>query len=380
MIERASNKSLYNKINKSMQQLKNIKTPEERFALSNYIVNLYSAIEAIEDNQVSINKKSIFGSEKNYKKHIRKIDFHNIKLIDNYILYKDFHKKLLGNIIKKIDNNIDQEEILIFNNLSENDFYDIFYQFMKSINLELLFDEFIKNKNIYVTNKNDDTTLGFALYNPLNKNSDIFINDFDYSLDSMLVLAHEFGHIYDFNTFNEEIEKYNKYFYESFYSETYSKLFEKLLLDFLYKQNILHEQTKNLCLYAQANAYEIILCTYILSLLDNEVFKNNSYTYLSKKSIINAVKKYFNNNESILDCVNYWTTFDLLDDYSYAYGEIISLFLKEEINKNGLDNELINNFNNIRSSVFTPDFIVNNNIDSEKYLKIYRKDIEKAKN
>ena len=49
----------------------------------------------------------------------------------------------------------------------------------------------------------------------------------------MLTLAHEFGHVYDLNSFSGDAQDYNRYVYMSFYHEIVSKLFEKLFIEYL---------------------------------------------------------------------------------------------------------------------------------------------------
>ena len=127
-------KKLFNEVTRSYNQLKSAKNSEEKMALANYIGNLYVDIASVQEDDVYISKKTIFGSRKNYQKFMKKIDIYEIKMLENYVLQKDFHRDYLKKVLNGMKSNIkciDRDEICKTSILSIDEYYSIFYDFMK---------------------------------------------------------------------------------------------------------------------------------------------------------------------------------------------------------------------------------------------------------
>ena len=238
-------KRLYQKLDQAHQMLYNLKTPEERLALENYISILYQAIICLGDGDVVVDKRKCFGNEKKHQQFIRRMNAYTDRLIVNFLNNKEFHRNYLRDIIPDEEEEI-EKRILPFRDteeeksFSKEDFLDIMHGFMKSIKQDYLFQDMLKNGKIYssIVGGSKDSDLGFTTYNPLNNDLDVFVRGLDYNLSSMMTLAHEMGHVIDLKGFNGDITEYNKYFYLSFCGEVISRTMERLLIRYLIKNNL----------------------------------------------------------------------------------------------------------------------------------------------
>ena len=376
-------KKLFNEVTRSYNQLKSAKNSEEKMALANYIGNLYVDIASVQEDDVYISKKTIFGSRKNYQKFMKKIDIYEIKMLENYVLQKDFHRDYLKKVLNGMKSKIkciDRDEICKTSILSIDEYYSIFYDFMKSIGQDEMFDKFYKEGRIYACDTDENMgILGQTEVNPISKEINIFVGDPKYDINSMYVLAHEFGHAYDFSRFDEPIELFNRFFYQSFYSEVFSKLFERLFLQYLIKNNILIDEAKDKLLEMEETNCDYMLGAYILSLLDDGYLLSNSYQFLSKEKLYELVGNNFSIEDNIKKFIHNCTYFDITEDYRYAYGDIMSMFLKIQIDNYGFDNDLIDEIFKIRSSMFDSEIFEKLNFGPNRYKKLHRQEINLLK-
>ena len=372
-------KELYQRMQAAKLLLKHCHDKNEKIALCNYIANIYEAIKSISDKKLCIKKRDVFGSNKYYKKFNRHLIQLENEMLDSFMENKNFHLKYMSDLsigveksfLTDIDYNVGH-----YTELSMDDFSDIFYQFMKSINLDDFLEEYLKNSNIYSYGISSNT-MGSTLYNPVNGNVDIMIGDFIPDVHALFTLAHEMGHAYDISLFDEDIKKYNRYFYQSFNGEVYSKLFERLFLDFMINNNILKEEAQDKLLDLEDDNHNYLLTCYILSLLDNKYIYDASYMDLSNEDIKKEVGQYFNND--IVDFLDEICYLDLQEDFTYGYGDIISMFLKDSIEQDGFGNELVNQFLEKRSNLFNDEFFNTNGLSPECYLDLYQKELKLLK-
>ena len=248
---------------------------------------------------------------------------------------------------------------------------------MNQIGLSKLFDKFVKNARIYTTDGSiDKNTLAYTLFNAISKDSDMFVDGLGHNIFSMYNLAHEFGHIYDLNNFNENSEKYNRYFYQSFNGETISKTFERLFIDYLIDKKILIKDTAFYLYNMLYMNYDYALCAYIIPLLPDQKIINNSYTKLTPTKILKLVEHHFSRNDRVEDFVNNFSKLDIKETYTYAYGDIYSLFLKERIKEDNYSLDCLKEFFEFRSKAFEPEMLDKMNINPKEYVKLYKKDTE----
>ena len=350
---------------------------DQKLALANYIGNLYRALICLGCGDLEFDKNISFGGKKNYSKIVKSVNYYSDKLINNYVKDKMFHRMYFYELLPEIEEeivkmkHIDNRGELFF---SRKDFFDIVFQFMRSINQEELFDKLCKNGNIYSTIIGQDVgNVGFTLYNPLSGQKDLFIKDLKYNLFDMNTLVHEVGHCYDLSKFDGDVSKYNKYFYLSFYGEVISRLFERLFLDFLRKRNIAYNGVINKQVEFNLLNHEFLLQAYILSLFNDNFILEDKYLDCDSNEIVEMVKSRFIDEDFIKIFIEGIISFDLSEIYNYAYGDIVSLFLFDDVNKNGLDSEMMNHFLKKRSELFNEDYLRECGFGPENYVKLYKK-------
>lgn len=371
-------KGLYRNIQIAKERLKKTTDPDEKMCLRVYIDTIYSAIQNVQERDLCKSNRDIFGSYKNFKKIIYKQNQYESEMIDNYIDNKEFISDYMGKIARGVDKlkPNDSENYTSYELLSIDDFWDIFYQFMKSIYLDEFFDEYINNSHIYNC-CSDDNVPGWMMVDPINNNYDIFLGFLIPNIYSLLVLAHEFGHVYDFNEHKVDAKTFNKSMLQSFNGEVFSCLFERLFLDFLNNNNILEDDFERIKINTMKVNYNYLVSSYILSLLKDSYLENLDFTYMSNEEIYYIVK-----NKLKIDfdsIIEYMLPFDLAENNAYAFGDVFSMFLFDRIKKEGFNNELVSKFINERYRMFNKDFIIDNGLSSDNYLELYKKELKLIK-
>lgn len=352
-------------------------SPSEKLSLANYLGNLYAAIICL-GYDVNFDIKECFGGTKNYNKFIRKIDYYSCKMVDNFVFNKEFHKDNLFNIITETEEekcmlkDIDDIDV----NFSRSDFFELFNQFMKSIGKDKLFDYMYKNHHIYSTKVGyDKGNAGFTVFNPIDSIPDVFISNFKYDLRSMNTLAHELGHCDDLLSFDGDIESFNKYFYMSFYNECISKLYELLLNNFLSSSCIDKDIVDSKRIDFHLTNFEFLLEAYILSLLSSSYILEGKYLDQNTNEIVEMIGKNFTDEDYIKFFIDNMINFDIAEIYNYAYGGIVSLFLYDDVLKNGFDSKLMNSFMKERINLFNPDVYNDLGFSSDRYVRLYKKEV-----
>lgn len=379
-----STRQLYDQLNDAEKSIrsKNINS-DERLALANYIGNLYRAIICMGDSDIVFEKNKSLGGEKNYKKMVNSMNYYTDKLIKNFLDNKTFHKNYFCEVLPDIEEEIANMSIIDTKDdfcFTRKDFFDILYQFMKSINQEELFDSLYKSNSIYSTIHGQDVgNIGFTLFNPINGKKDIFIKNIEYSFFDMNTIVHEIGHCYDLNKFKGDVSKYNKYFYTSLYGEVISRLFERLLLKYLKDNNIALESVRKKEFDFIFLNHEILLQAFILSILNKDFIKKDKYLDCDSSEIVEMVRNYFIDEDFIKKFIEGIISFDLSEIYNYAYGDIISLFLFDEVKKYGLNNEMIDYFFTKRHELFNEDYLRECGYGPANYVKLYRKNYKHLK-
>lgn len=378
-----SPKKLCEKLEVAKRQLKNAKTREEQMAISNYIYLLNDSIKLVSPNIETVINKQDYFDDKSNGVYDKKYFTHEGKMIRNYLEHKEFHSKFFEILSKKTNHaihKIEEDEYSGITLLTEEEYYNIFFEFMNKLGLAKYFDKYVRGKRIYATpNCLEDNTLGYTLFNPITKDSDIFIGDLEYDIFSMFTLSHEFGHVYDLNHFDKNIDSYNEYFYRSFNGEAISKTFERLFIDFLIENNILINEAKDQLFDVVNGNYEYLLASYVISLIPDILLIDDAYLKLSPTKIYKLVERYFSNKNHIRKFINKCGNLELKEIYTYAYGDVYSMFLKDRIKEDNYSLDSLNEFFEIRSELFNPKMLDKLNINTNSYVKLYKKDIELLK-
>lgn len=387
MVRFGSEKDIRREIKETLKLVKKEKDNTARLIFYNYIGNLYSALSVIKDKKMYPNERKIFGDLDSYRRFLKRTDFLLDKFTDNFLENQEFHQNyfndLLFNVestfIKDIDGAAYSKQSDYF---GEKDFLTVFHDFCHNLNLDGLFFEIFDNRRIFkmTRGKVTDDYLGLNLHNIVTGESRILIDSFDYDLDSMFTLVHEFGHYYDQLEFvgRAKIDEYVSYFFKSLYGEVVPRLFERLYLTFLIDKNIMKEKAIDKLIDMEIRNHDFLLSSYILSLLEAKYLSKDKYMNLSASNISQMVGKNFMNFEIIEDYLGN-TKLDLTADVTYTYGDIVSLFLKEEVLADGLGTTLMKKFNEIRCLEFNAEFFEKEKLSPERYTELYEKEVQLIK-
>lgn len=377
--------NLNNKIKIAYKLLENRKNIDEKILLSNYINSLTNFTNNLTKD--SNKKEELYKCSSLYtEKMLEKMFYYDYEMIQNFIENKEFHQHFLDQILTIIEeeqSKLPQENIKQDTKLSKKEFYYILRNFMKSINKEELLDKIINNNRIHKININNKDTYktdsGYIIYNHLNKEYDIFIKDFSYTIHSMLTLVHEIGHAYDYETLECDCATYNKYYFQSYYGEVYSKMFERLLISYMLKHNIEKEKAISLLVEFENNSFASISFSYILSCLENNLLCNSNYDKNKKKKIANKISEQFTNKNVVNQFIKNYHFMMIPENYNYAYGNIISLFLKNVYEEEGLSSNLLKKFSQKRVDIFNKEELDSWDITPNQYSKLYQKEIYSIK-
>ena len=373
---------LYYDLEKAQCLFSNLKHSGKKLAMGYYIINLFSSLSCMGEN-IDFDIEKSFGSLNNYNEIIQTFNRYYDSLLNNYVSNKKIHKQYLENIVINISKIIDDYTCLVypsFENIKEDEFWEIFFSFCKSLDLESMFDSFYKTNCIYSTiNQQKDRDLGFVLFNPFFKNNKIFIYDFKYDFFSMNILAHEFGHAYDFFRFNGNINDYNKYIFSSFYIETIPLLFERLLYYYCIDNNIMINSVKMNMINFELTNYYILLNAYLISLYDKKNILQEDYLICNYKKILKKINYSIYQKVDIQEILKKMDSFSFSEIYGCAYGDIISMFLCDKVRKNSLNNDSIHSFFTKRNEICICDFLKENNFSSKEYINLYKDELKLIK-
>ena len=373
---------LYDKLQLAHQQLNQAQTPDEKIALANYIGNLYCSLICMGED-VKIDKKKCFGGDHHYHKFVKRLDVYNKEMLHHFVLCKDFHQSFMGEVLPSVEESLQQICPMKFpkeEEFSYRDFMEYFYFFLESYGLEEYFETFLKDRHVHsVFVGQEKENLGFTLYNPISSDVDFFIRDFQPNLSSMITLAHEFGHGIDLKNFHGNVEEYNRYFYQSFFGEVFSRLMDRLFFRFCLKNGIQEGAVRDKMVDFEILNHEFLLQSYVLSLLDDSFLLNEGYLTCDRKVIVEKVKRHFMNENVIADFLNPMSKLDLQESFNYAYGDILSMFLAEEVERNGFFREMMEYFMQWRSEIFQEDFLRECGFGPKNYQKLYQKEMNLIK-
>lgn len=387
MVRFGKAKDINNEIKETLKIIKRTKDNMTRIMLYNYIGNLYSALSVIRGRRLYPNKRRIFGTLDNYYRFMKKTDYLMDRFVDNFVANQKFHQDYFNDVLADIEsifiNDIDGTDYSKESDyFGEKDFLTVFHDFCQSLKLEEIFFEVLQEGRLFKMKKGKgmDNYSGLSLHNAFTGESRILIDSFNYDLDSLLILVHEVGHYYDQMEFvgGEKVDDYISYTFKSLYGEVVSRLFERLFLTYLIEQDIMKEKAIDKFIDIEIVNHDFLLSSYILSLLDSNYLEQDKYSNLSAAAISKMVKKNFINQDVIEGYLKN-TELDLMSDVTYAYGDILSMFLKEEVLVEGLDSTLMRSFNEIRCYEFSADFFIKEKLSPDKYAEIYEREVQLIK-
>lgn len=288
-------KDLLRKLDDACKKVRTLDNEEDKFEYYNYIGNLYAMIDSIR-----IDYDRVFGNQEEYDSFMVRSKKMNREMEDNFLRYKKFHNNYLGKILDITNEGLSKLEVGKVDydktKFSRDDFYSIFYEFLKTLGLEKEFDRFVKERKIFSKKVSSDNDYGGCiLIDPISCDMSVFAGDFQYDLESMFTCSHEFGHVFDLKHLKGEnsASLLTNYFYKSLYNESISRMFEKLLADFLLKQNIMKDEVLEQQAASVLNNFDYVLASYIFTLFEDDQIRDQAYAEMSVDEALNVIGERF---------------------------------------------------------------------------------------
>jgi len=351
---------------------------DEKIALFNYIAIIYPRIAEVRGGRYNLSPTRVFPTKKEYLDFMKKQKPYLDSVSKKFIQDKEFHKKYITEVFFGVSNilaNVAEMDYSLEDKFSGKEFFDVFYLFMQSIGLDKLFLDIVNNGQIYgIKRCLEEGSNGYTVFNPFNGDSDVFINYYDFNISSMFTLAHEIGHVYDFNNLSIDMASYNKYQYQSFYKEVISKLFERLFIDFMLKNGIKTEATTDILFDMESINYQYLYTGYIFSLLDNRFIRDEYYKTMTNDDLAFLVKDGFKGYKSVKSFLDDSLPIDLGEDMTYLYGDIVSMFLFKNIQADNYSLDSLKLFFEKCRGLFDIDSFLSVAGTSSEYLDLYKKE------
>ncbi len=377
-----SNKDVRELIERAYQELSGCDDVTKRYALVDYLYQLHELERALGVEDSYLDQVAVLGSRKNARKYNLYIDSLFTRLDEEFIKFKEKHHKHFDEIWAINDEGLedvcDVSFVDAYEEITKEEFFEYLYEFLSSYKLEGLFDKIVREKRFFDRPFNkDEMYAGSVLYDPVLNKSNVVLCGTQYNIPYLLTVGHEFGHVFDLDLLHSsDYARYLKYSYSSVYGEVLSITFEKLFYDFLFRKKYHIDDVKEIYSEFSFENKNYVLDTYLLSLLSDDSIRN--LDFLSRKKILKEVKSSFER----IDEIRLHLDGRKLDTWKtplYAYGDFMSSILKDSIQQDGFDNELMRKFLAIRTHVFNPDEVENIGFNIDDYEKVYRKDVSRLK-
>ena len=299
--------------------------------------------------------------------------------------YLDFSESFLNGVaeIDYIDLDYNLQRKIKF---SQEDEYSIFLDFLMQYysNYIELFSHLIKTKRIFYSQSLDEEdksdlydTSGISIFNSYNKDYYIFIKENLSSTSELSALAHEFGHIVDYENLLETNSKkdYSYYTFRSPFIETISSMFELDFCDFCLHN---HFETK----YINKILQDFYLNTIyhfnelnLLCRLENSILKSDKYRNVSKEKLYSIAK---NSCELAVDYDDFCDPCELNHNYNieYGYGRFLAIFFSYlRKNDSSRFSDSFKKFLILRNNYFPTDLCEQLGTTKEEMTKIFKDEI-----
>ena len=377
-----SNKDVRKLIERAYQELGSCDDITKRYALVDYLYQLHELERALGVDGSYLDEVAVLGSKKNARKYNLYIDSLFTRLDEEFIKFKEKHHEHFDAMLSINDEGLkdvcDVSFVDAYEEITKEEFFEYLYEFLSSYKLEGLFDRIVSDKRFFDRPFNEDEMYaGSVLYDPVLNKSNVVLCGRQYNMPYLLTIGHEFGHVFDLDLlYSDDYSRYLKYSYSSVYGEVLSITFEKLFYDFLFKKKYHIDDVKEIYSEFSFENKNYVLDTYLLSLLSDGLIRN--LDFLSRKKILREVKSSFER----IDEIKLHLEGRKLDTWKtplYAYGDFMSSILKDSIQQDGFDNELMRKFLSIRDHVFNPDEVESIGFNIDEYGKVYKKDVSRLK-
>lgn len=318
--------------------------------------------------ELLINKANYYFGKTNQFFLEEKATLQDIYLNNLYYLIDFFESFVNSTYYKKFSKKTSKKK-------SFKELYDILINFLKEENKEMLLilEEFIsENKFFRLTDNTFFDSNAFSIFNPLEKDSLIFIRKNLTSIRYLEAYVHELAHIYDTRNLLENNNEFavSQYNSNSIFNETISTYYSFLLYNYLiknsfYKDEAIFEYINTLLSYSiQLDSASLI------SALEVDDFLRLTNYIPTKEEIIKTLKK--NSKEFLLSDINneyLKEEVNINEAINYTYGYLLSKILLQ--NKNSK-----NEFLKIRNNNLKVAELKKNGFDLESSPKILTKHLE----
>ncbi len=378
-----STKPIYQEIKRCINLQKRTKGLENKLALANYIEGLYGMLQALGVENVHYRLYDLYGGESSYYKIVNLLNDYRDLFFHNYLENREFHQQYFAEILPDIQDLLSTYESMddIQDSIvSEKDFQEIVFSFLSQYGLDHLLIKYDKENRIFSSKdgqmKRQD---GFTAYNCLTGKSFLCLKQFQHDFFSMSTLIHELGHGYDFQMLPNSAVTYNGYFYSSLYAEVFSITLERLFYRYCLKNHIQEDVAKARLLDFEDGHYEYLTWAYIISLLDDEFLEKDRNLNSEPKVIASRVKEYFTDEKELESLIESCPNFNVHDVNLYAYGDILSMFLADDMEQNGFHSELMDYFMQNRMKLFHEEFLRECGFGPVNYMQLYEKEFQLMK-
>ena len=362
-----NSKELITRYKNYSKQLKNIKDEHERNNLLGYCASLRAMINYMKI--IPIHESfSVIKNANSYNNYATDC---SLEILNDFLEKKEYHKDLLNEILPNMQDEIDVlpvEYNYEYSKMDKKEFMNILNSFAKQFQIDNLLNKMIVNKQIYQKKSTKKSQFrAFTLYDSLAEEAEIMLDKFNYDLNDQRVIFHELGHVLDFSKINPT--KINDYILKSLYLEVLSNTIERLFLRYSSKHNQNKEENKKIYSNFLSRNYEYIAESLIISFFDNEFIKHSNEITLSPRQIMDLINLDDIYDEKIVEqFIKSIGNLDLRESLIYSYGDIISLTLADEIEKNGLNCEMNEDLNKIKLNKFDLSFMKKYDITPKTYI------------
>ena len=373
---------IYQEIEQSTKLQSRAKSLETKLALANYITDMYEVLYCMGD-EPRFPKYAAFGSREHKEKIDSLLQSYRRLQLDNFLEHKDFHHHMFGEIVTDV-----QELIVpLFGGeepreraFSDVEFYNILYSFLGEYGLDSQFRSLDKNGKMLSFYQSQKSMDGLTSFNPATGETFLFVakeNSFDYT--TMVTLIHEFGHGYDLGEMGTNPLAFNQYYYLSPYSEVFPRTLERLFLRYCAQNGIRGGSSREKFLDFASFNFDYLLWGYVLCKLEDNFFRKHKDLNFQIDKIVRKVGSSFNDAEALSESLHSCPDFNIRDIVRYTYGDIVSIFLADDIEKFGMKSDLLEYFMRGRIGVFQERFLEEMGIDPTSYMEHYEKEYQYIK-
>ena len=371
---------IYDEIQKTLLLQSKTKNLEAKLSLANYIHDLYEALDSMGEENLRFPKYAPYGGRQHFDKINGLFRCYEKLVIDSFLENKDFHHQYFKEVEQDVGKKLeplwpipDYED----DTLSDVSFYRILYSFLEEYDLDSLFRKLDKDgKTLAFSVSPFEGKSGFTSYNPMTSNTFLFVKDAQFGLSTMHTLVHEFGHSYDLGRIGVNPLAYNQYFYLSLYSEVLPRMFERLFLRYCMKNGIHPDAVRGKFLDFESLNYDYLLWGSVLCSLEDNFFRKHKDLNYQIDKIVRKIGSQYTDPDALSESLHSCPNFDIHEILTYSYGDIVSLFLADDVEENRFDSEMLEYFMRNRVGVFQENFLRECGFGPADYMKHYETELQ----